>query len=169
MTLLFTTIIFWANTSFYTLQFTDIDGNIVSMSRFAGKKVLLVNISTDSKRADQLAGLQQLHQQYGDSLAIIGFPSNSFNKESRSNAGIKQYCQSKYGISFLIASKNPIEGPQIQPVYDWLSRSSKNGVMNDPIMGNFQKFLISKTGELIGVFSPTLSPLSKEIISAIEN
>ncbi|MBL7739065.1 MAG: glutathione peroxidase [Chitinophagaceae bacterium] len=157
------------NTSFYTLQFQDIDDNIVSMNQFAGKKILLVNIATGSARVNQLSGLQQLHQQYGDSVVVIGFPSNSFSHEPLSNAEIKQYCQSNYGVTFLLASKNPIAGIVAQPVYHWLTNSSENGAMNDPVKSDFQKFLISKEGELIGVFSPSLDPMCMEIQNAIEN
>lgn len=169
MKILLVTVILLFNTSFHNLQFTDIDGNSVSMSQYSGKKILLVNIATGSSRVSQLSGLQQLHQQYGDSLIIIAFPSNSFSHETRSNAEIKQFCQSNYGVTFLIASKNPIAGPEIQPVYQWLTNSSENGIMNEAVKGDFQKFLISGTGELIGVFSPAVSPLGNEIISAIEN
>jgi glutathione peroxidase len=158
-----------ANTSFYSLQFTDIDGNTISMNQYAGKKILLVNIATGSARVNQLAGLQQLHQQYGDSLVIIGFPTNSFSHETRTNAEIKQFCQSNYGVTFLLAAKNPVAGTEIQPVYHWLTYVSENGEMDGPIGADFQKFLVSETGELIGVFSPSLDPTSNEIRNAIEN
>jgi glutathione peroxidase len=160
MTCLFTT-------SIYTVQFQNIDGGTVSMSQYQGKKILIVNIATGSSKVNQLAGLQQLQQQYGDSLVVIGFPSNSFGKESRSNAEIKQFCQSNYGVSFLLASKNPVSGAEIQPVYNWLTSISQNGIIGDTVLSNFQKFLINQSGQLVGVFGPSVDPMSQEMINAI--
>jgi glutathione peroxidase len=157
------------STSIYTLQFTDVDGNQVSMSNYQNKKILLVNIATGSPRVSQLAGLQQLHQTYGDSLVIIAFPSNSFANETRSNAEIKQFCQSNYGVTFKIAAKNPVAGAGIQSIYNWLAQASENGVMDGTVGRDFQKFLISKEGTLIGVFAPSVVPTDPQILNAITN
>jgi glutathione peroxidase len=101
------------------------------MSQFAGKKILIVNIATNSPRIGQLAALHQLQEQYSDSLVIIRFPSNSFGNESRSDSAIKEFCQSNYGISFYLARKNPVAGTLIQPVYGWLTETMTDGlVMN---------------------------------------
>lgn len=154
-------------TSIYSLEFQDVDGNTVSMNQFQGKKILLVNIATGSSKVNQLGALQQLHQQQGDSVVVIGFPSNSFDDEGRSNAEIKQFCQSNYGVTFLLASKNPVKGAQIQAVYNWLTNASQNGVMGDSVINNFQKFLISETGNIIGVFGPSIDPMSPEVIYAV--
>jgi len=156
-------------TSIYNLQFQDIDGNTRPLSVYQGKKILLVNIATGSTRVNQLQGLQQLHQQYGDSVVVIGFPSNSFGNESRSNSEIKQFCQANYGVSFLLAAKTDVTGPQIHPVYHWLSNISSNGINGAPLQKNFQKFLISQTGSLIGIFSPTVEPTSEQITGALTN
>lgn len=155
--------------SIYNIQFKNIDGVSQSMSQYQGKKILIVNIATGSGRVSQLAGLQQLQQRYADSLVVIGFPSNSFYHEARSNAEIKQFCQSQYGVSFLLAEKNPISGLDIQPVYRWLTTLSENGVMGHPVGADFQKFLINETGKLIGVFSPAVDPMSNELTSVISN
>lgn len=156
-------------TSIYTLEFTDADGNTVSMNSYQQKKILLVNIATGSSRVSQLAGLQQLHQSYGDSVIIIAFPSNSFGHEARTNAEIKQFCQNNYGVSFKIAAKNPVAGAGLQPIYNWLAQTGENGVMNGTIGNDFQKFLINKDGMLIGVFSPSVQPTDSLIINALIN
>lgn len=157
------------NSSIYSLQFQDIDGTTVSMNQYQGKKILLVNIATGSSRVDQLAGLQQLHQQYGDSVVIIGFPSNSFGHESRSNEEIKQFCQTNYGVTFLIASKNPVTGTGIQSIYNWLTDIGENEMMGDPVGRDFQKYLISSSGQLIGLFGPSVEPMSSELTNQIIN
>jgi len=154
-------------TSIYNHQFTDVDGNNFSMTSCQGKKILLVNIATGDARVNQLAGLQQLHQQYGDSLVIIAFPSNSFGDEPKTNGEIKQFCQINYGASFTIASKNAVSGTGIQSIYSWLAQSSENGVMNGTVGGDFQKFLIDKNGALIGVFAPSVLPGDNSLVQAI--
>jgi glutathione peroxidase len=88
-------------TNIYSLRFSSIDGTQISMNSFQGKKILLVNIATESKRVGQLGELQQLQQQFGDSLVIIAFPSNSFSKETKTNAEIKQLCENTFHTSFL--------------------------------------------------------------------
>ena len=154
-------------TSIYSLSFTDTDGSTVNMNSFQNKKILLVNIATNSPRVGQLTGLLQLKQQYGDSLVIIAFPSNSFGNETRSDAEIKQYCQQNYNVNFFIASKNSVFGLYIQPVYNWLKHTAENGVMDVEIMSDFQKILINNDGNIIGVFAPGVSPTDTSIVSAI--
>jgi glutathione peroxidase len=153
--------------SVYELQFTDTDGNTVAMSQFEHKKILLVNIASGSNRASQLAGLQQLQQQYADSVVVIGFPSNSFGNEQRSNSQIKQFCHDTYGVTFLLAAKNDVTGESMQTLYNWLTKESENGVANQLVRGDFQKYLINSNGQLIGLFSSSVEPLSPEIVNAI--
>lgn len=157
------------NTSIYTHSFQDIDGNTQSMSQYQGKKILLVNIATGSAGVTQLAGLQQLHTQYGDSLVIIAFPSNSFGKESRSNAEIKTFCQANYGVSFILAAKTDVTGQQIHPIYNWLLNVSENGIIGTPVERNYQKFLINESGTLVGFYAPTIEPMSSQITDALTN
>ena len=107
---------------FHSLSFQNSDGATISMSTFQGKKVLLVNIATGSDKVSQLSELQQLQQQYGDSLVVIVFPSNSFGHEARSNSEIKQYCQTNYNSSFIIAAKTVVTGSGVHPVFSWLTR-----------------------------------------------
>jgi glutathione peroxidase len=161
--------LFVINTSIYTLEFQDIDGNAQSMSQFQGKKILLVNIATESPRVNQLAGLQQLHQQYGDSVVIIGFPSNSFGAEPRTNAEIKAFCQTNYGVTFLLASKTEVAGTQSHPIFNWLANATENGVIAVPTQRNFQKFLIGKTGMLSGYFVPAVEPADSSVIESFTN
>lgn len=154
-------------TSIYSLHFTDIEGNQINMSAYQHKKILLVNIATGSTQANQLTGLQQLHQTYGDSLVIIAFPSNSFGNESKTNAEIKQYCQNQHGVTFKIASKNAVTGGGIQSIYNWLSSKISNGMMDAVLTRDFQKFLIDTDGKLIGAFGGSVLPTDSQLINAI--
>jgi glutathione peroxidase len=153
--------------NFHSLSFQDTDGNTVNMSSFQSKKVLIVNIATGSDKVTQLAQLQQLQQQYADSLVVIVFPSNSYGHENRSNAEIKQFCQANYNASFIIAAKTAVTGNNIHPVFDWLAKKTSNGEMDAPAGNDFVKFLITKDGMLIGVFSSKVSPMDSEIKEAI--
>ncbi|MCX6319298.1 MAG: glutathione peroxidase [Bacteroidetes bacterium] len=153
--------------SFYSLSFQNSEGSNINMSSYQGKKVLLVNIATGSDKVSQLAGLKQLQQQYADSLVVIVFPSNSFGHETRTDAEIRQFCQSTYNTNFIIASKSNVTGTGVNPVFAWLADKLKNGEMNAVAGGDFQKFLIDKDGMLVGVFAPKVVPLDSEIIDAI--
>ncbi|MDB5199281.1 MAG: glutathione peroxidase [Chitinophagaceae bacterium] len=139
----------------------------INFNDFQNKKILLVNIATGSPRANQLGELQQLKQQYGDSLVIVVFPSNSFGNESRSNAAIKEFCQLQYGVSYLLAAKGAVTGSYMQPVYQWLTHESQNGIQNSEIKGDFQKYLIDRNGQLLAIFAGSVSPLDPQIVSAI--
>lgn len=154
-------------TSIYSLSFTDIDGNTVNMSSYQNKKIMLVNIASNSSRVGQLTGLQQLHQQYGDSLVIIAFPSNSFGKEPLGNAEIKAFCQNNYGVTFKIAQKGSVSGLAMQPIYDWLAHTAQNGLTDVNLVKDFEKILIGKDGSIIGIFSPAVAPTDPGIVSAI--
>ncbi len=167
--LLIVTTCFMLQTSIYSLHFNTSTGTDTSMSAYEGRKILLVNIATASPRASQLAGLQQLQQQYGDSLTVIAFPSNSFGNEPRSNSAIRQYCDSAYGAGFQIAEKGNVTGAQQTAIYQWLTSRTVNGVTGAAIIGDFQKYLIGKDGSIIGVFSPVVTPTDSLITKAITN
>lgn len=158
---------FLLQTSIYTLSITDTNGNTHALSQHQGKKMMLVNIATGSDKVGQLAELQQLQQQFGDSLVIIAFPSNGFGNEPKSDAEIRQFCQNVYNISFVIAAKNPVTGPGAQPVYSWLASASQNGGTSITINGDFQKILIDSAGDIVGVFAPAVSPLHASVIHTI--
>lgn len=155
-------------TSFYTLQFQGSNGTTQSMGQYQGKKVLLVNIATGSARAGQLAQLQQLQQLYADSLVVIAFPSNSFGHEPLGDSALRQYC-ADHGYTFQLAATQPVTGQNLQGIYHWLATQSENGVMAQPVLGDYQKFLINGSGMLVGVFSAPTEPMGTQIRAAISN
>jgi glutathione peroxidase len=153
--------------NFYSLSFVDINGTTINMSSYQGKKVLICNMATGSNKVNQLIGLQQLKQQFGDSLVVILFPSNSFGKESRTDAQIKQFVQSNIGTSLVIASKTNITGTTSNTIFTWLASKMQNGEVDGIAGGDFQKYLIGKTGNIIGVYSPKIKPTDPSIITTI--
>lgn len=161
-------LLFSFTVSIYSLQFPAINGNAVPMSTFQGKKLLLVNLATGSSLAYQIGELQQLQQQFADSLVVIGFPSNSFGHETRTDQQIREYCQTQFGVTFLLAAKNPVIGGNRQSIYNWFAYKIDNGVMDAEINGDFQKILISEQGNIVGIFAPAVSPLDSTLINAIK-
>lgn len=156
-------------TSFYSLSFQDINGTTIEMSSFQGKKVLISNIATGSPKAGQLAAMQHLQQQYGDSLVVIVFPSNSFGNEPKTNAQIKQYCDTSLHNTFIIAAKSNVSGAGSHLVFSWLASQSQNGQMNAVAQADFTKFLVGNDGKLIGIFSSKVSPTDPDIVNGIVN
>lgn len=160
--------LFLFTTSIYNFSVSDTQGGTINFNNYQHKRLLLVNIATgNSARVSQLAGLQQLQQQFADSLVVIGFPSNSFGNESRSNAEIQQFCQTNYNTSFLLAAKGSVDSTGIQPIYNWLTKKNENGMLDSRVRGDFQKYLIDQDGNLVAVFSGSVLPTDNQITSAI--
>src|SRR5690606_37255331 len=106
--------------------------------------------------------------QYQEKVVVVGFPANDFlSQEPGSNEEIAAFCQKNYGVSFPMAAKISVKGKKKEPIYRWLTNKDYNGVQNTTVKWNFQKYLISETGALIGVFDPKVKPLDSTIISAI--
>ena len=157
------------NVSFYDLSVTINDGSQLSFSSFKGKKLLLVNTASDCGYTNQYADLQKLYEENKDKLVIIGFPANDFKEQEKgSDAEIASFCKKNYGVTFPLAQKSVvIKSSQQNPVYQWLTDSAKNGWCNQFPSWNFSKYLINENGLLTNYFDPSVSPLSKEVINAI--
>ena len=150
--------------SFYALSAEDINGEIISMSSFKGKKVLLVNVASQCGYTPQYEGLQTLYETYSDSLVVLGFPSNDFLwQEPGSNSEIKTFCQRTYGVTFPMFSKIHVKGRKQHPIYDWLSDSKLNGWNDENPSWNFNKYLLDEKGNLIEWFGANLEPLDTMI------
>ena len=150
--------------SFYALSAEDINGAIISMSSFKGKKVLVVNVASQCGYTPQYEGLQTLYETYSDSLVVLGFPSNDFLwQEPGSNSKIKTFCQRTYGVTFPMFSKIHVKGRKQHPIYDWLSDSKLNGWNDENPSWNFNKYLLDEKGNLIEWFGANLEPLDTMI------
>ena len=150
--------------SFYALSAEDINGAIISMSSFKGKKVLVVNVASQCGYTPQYEGLQTLYETYSDSLVVLGFPSNDFMwQEPGSNSEIKTFCQRTYGVTFPMFSKIHVKGRKQHPIYDWLSDSKLNGWNDENPSWNFNKYLLDEKGNLIEWFGANLEPLDTMI------
>lgn len=151
--------------SFYDLSATQIDGKELKFADFKGKKLLLVNTASDCGYTNQYADLQKLYDQFKDKLLVIGFPANDFKEQEKgTDEEIAQFCQKNYGVTFPVMKKSVvIKSAQQNPVYQWLTDSSKNGWCNQQPSWNFSKYLVDENGVLANYFDPSVSPLSNEI------
>ena len=155
--------------SIYKIKVKDIIGNDVSLSRYKGKVLLIVNVASKCGFTPQYNDLQALYDEYqSEDFVILGFPSNNFlNQEPGSNEDINRFCISNYGVTFPMFSKLSVKGKNQHPLYEYLTSKELNGRKNFPVQWNFQKFLIDKKGKIAHVFTPTervKTPKIKRII-----
>jgi glutathione peroxidase len=158
------------NKTLYDFKTTTIDGKVFKFSSLKGKKVLVVNTASKCGFTRQYATLQKLYDTYKDrNFVVIGFPANNFGgQEPGTNAEIKEYCTSHYGVTFPMMSKISVKGNDIDPLYEWLTSKSLNGVVDAEVQWNFQKFMIDEQGKLVGFASSKEEPNSEKITGWIE-
>lgn len=158
-----------AQQSFYDLKAKTIDGGVFEFATLKGKKVMIVNTASKCGLTPQFEGLETLHKKYGgDNFVILGFPSNDFlGQDPGTNQEIYEFCTKNYGVSFTMMEKIVVKGDNVHPVYQWLTKKSKNGVMDSKISWNFQKYLIDENGRLIEKIDPRDKPDDPRIIAFI--
>lgn len=149
--------------SIYDFKVNALDGSIVDFARFRGKNLLVVNTASKCGYTNQYARLQELHELYGDQLAVLGFPSNDFLwQEPLSNSEIASFCEKNYGVSFQMFEKIGVRGRTRHPLYRWLS--AKAGKKPS---WNFCKYFVNGQGEVTGFYGPKVDPIDQEIIKQI--
>lgn len=154
--------------SFYDFKMKDINGQEVDFSQFKGKKLLLVNVASKCGYTKQYEDLQKLHQEHGDEVTIIGFPANNFgSQEPGTNEEIKEFCSSKFGVTFMMMDKISVKGDDKAPLYKWLSDKDLNGWNDKEPTWNFCKYFINEKGELVKFFASSVKPMDEEILQLI--
>jgi glutathione peroxidase len=150
--------------SIYNISITSLQGEIIDIANFKGKKLLIVNVASKCGFTDQYKDLQSLHEKYGNHLQIIGVPCNQFGKQEPNDVReIEKFCTQNYGVSFLMTEKIKVKGDQQHPLYYWLTNKSENGEKNSSVRWNFQKYLIDEDGRLLDYFYAITSPSSSKI------
>lgn len=155
--------------SFHDFKVKDIDGNTIDLKKYKGKKVLVVNVASECGYTPQYKDLESLYKTYKDSnLVILGFPCNDFSgQEPGTEVEIKEFCTKNYGVTFPIMSKVVVKGKDIEPLYKWLQSKSENGVQDNEVKWNFNKFMISKEGKFQGYLPSRIQPNDPIIIDWI--
>jgi glutathione peroxidase len=151
---------------FYSLSATKINGDNLNFSELKGKKILIVNVASLCGYTPQYEYLQSLYMQFGggNKFEILGFPTNDFGgQEPGADSTIDQFCRENYDVTFQMMSKITVVGAEKHPVYQWLTLMSKNGVKDQEVLWNFQKYLIDENGKYVEVLSSATSPLDPKI------
>jgi glutathione peroxidase len=150
--------------SAYSFKVKSIDGGAIDLSAYKGKKILIVNTASNCGYTRQYEGLEALYKKYKGQLVVIGFPANNFGgQEPGSNEEIKEFCTSKFNVTFPMAAKVSVKGKDIDPLFKWLTNKSENGVLDANISWNFNKFLLDENGALLQHFSQSVEPMSEAI------
>tara|TARA_B100000795_G_scaffold28904_1_gene19099 strand:- start:6499 stop:7020 length:522 start_codon:yes stop_codon:yes gene_type:complete len=148
----------------YGVTINTLQGGIINLSLFKGKKILFVNVASKCGFTKQYKDLQKLNDTNKDSLVIIGVPCNQFGKQEPGDVSeIQSFCELNYGVTFLITEKVDVKGSNQHPLYAWLTCESLNGKRNSNVKWNFQKYIVNEKGELIDHYYSIISPLSKKI------
>jgi len=154
------------------LDFTmrSIDEKEVPLSTYRGKVLLIVNVASRCGNTKQYEGLQKLYEIYRErGFEVLGFPANNFlGQEPGTNVDIKEFCSTKYGVTFPMFSKISVKGGDQHPLYRFLTSDSTNPKYSGSVKWNFQKYLINRDGEVIAKFAPGDEPMSADVVSAIE-
>ena len=152
-------------TSVYEFKVPGLDGKTIDLSRFKGKKILIVNTASKCGFTPQYADLEKLYTQYQNKLVIVGFPANNFGQqEPGTSAEITEFCTKNYGVTFPMAEKVDVVGNNIAPLFKYLTdEAHKLGVKDPVIAWNFTKFLVDENGKLIAVFPSKVRPTDEQI------
>ena len=146
--------------SVYSFQVKDIRGQDVSLEKYRGKTLLIVNVASKCGFTPQYAGLEALYRQYKDKgLEILGFPCNQFGAQEPGSEGeIAEFCRANYSISFPMFSKVDVNGANTAPLFRYLKSEAPGLLGTEAIKWNFTKFLVDKTGRVIRRYAPPDTP-----------
>lgn len=151
----------------YDYSFQTIEGKPLPLSSYKGKAVLVVNTASFCGYTPQYTGLQSLWDEYKDKgLVVLAVPANDFgSQEPGTAAEIKDFCESKYDVTFPLASKEVVKGNDAHPFYKWAAQTL--GEDKAP-KWNFHKYLIDPNGGLIAAFPSKVEPKSPELMAAVD-
>ncbi len=157
--------------SVYDFTMKDIDGNDVSLSKYKGKIIVIVNTASQCGLVGQLSEIEAFYKKYSNKgVVVLGFPANNFlGQEPLKNADIKAFCSKNYGVTFPLFEKISVKGKDINPLYQYLTNKSENGVIDAPIKWNYQKFIIDKNGKIYSSVAPRTTVNDQEFLQSIED
>lgn len=156
--------------SIYNIKINSLQEKPINLNDYKGKNILFVNVASKCGFTKQYEDLQKLHETYKDKLVVIGVPCNQFGgQEPGTFKEIETFCQANFGVTFLMTEKVDVKGSNQHPLYQWLTKQSKNGNMDTSVKWNFQKYLVGKNGELIDYYLSVTNPMSEKITNHIKN
>ncbi|MBU0925842.1 glutathione peroxidase [bacterium] len=148
--------------SIYDFNVKTIDGEEISMSKYKGKVLLIVNVASKCGFTSQYEGLENLYEKYkNEDFMVLGFPSNQFaNQEPESNEKIKEFCSLTYEVKFDMFAKIDVNGENESPLYTFLKSNQKGILGTENIKWNFTKFLVNKEGTIVDRYGSATTPES---------
>ncbi|HEX4159420.1 MAG TPA: glutathione peroxidase [Rhizomicrobium sp.] len=151
-------------TTAYDFHAVTVAGDEISLARYAGQVLLVVNTASKCGFTPQYEGLENLYRTYRDrGLMILGFPCNQFGgQEPGSAKEIAAFCDTIYGVSFPLFQKIEVNGANAHPLYKFLMREKRGLLGTVSIKWNFTKFLIDRTGRVVARYSPRTKPTAIE-------
>jgi glutathione peroxidase len=156
--------------SLFDVPVQTLAGDETTLAEHKGKALLIVNVASRCGLTPQYAGLERLHAAYADrGFAVLGFPCNQFlGQEPGTSGEIAQFCSATYGVTFPMYAKVDVNGPDRHDVYaELVTTLDAEGAAGD-VQWNFEKFLVSPEGELVGRFRPRTDPEDPAVVAAIE-
>jgi len=156
--------------SIYAHRIATLDGRPFDLEGLRGKAVLVVNVASKCGLTPQYTGLQELQHKYADrGFTVLGVPCNQFGGQEPGTAEeISTFCLSTYGVTFPMTEKVDVNGKHKHPLFAELgAKADASGEAGD-IQWNFEKFLLSPSGEVVARFRPTVTPEAEELVSALE-
>jgi glutathione peroxidase len=173
--------------SIYEIPVDRIDGTPATLAEHKGDVLLIVNVASKCGFTPQYDGLEKLYETYRDrGFAVLGFPSNDFlGQEPGSNEEIQAFCTANFGVQFPLFGKIPVAGPDKHPLYAYLTnalqdaqgRASMEASIRShnaeppprpEVIWNFEKFLVTRNGEVAYRFAPDIAPDASAVVDAIE-
>ena len=157
--------------SIHELELPRLDGKLESLSAYAGKVVLAVNVASKCGFTPQYAGLQALQDRYADrGLVVVGFPCNQFfSQEPGTAEQIQEFCSINYGVSFPLFAKLDVKGPDQHPLYAILTETADDAGKAGNVRWNFEKFLVGRDGRPVRRFRSKVVPDDPSLVGAIES
>ena len=150
----------------YDYSFNGIEGNLIKLSDFKNKIIIVVNVASRCGYTPQYNDLQKIWSEYKDkNVVVIGVPTNNFKQEPGSNKEIKDFCETNFGINFPMTEKTNVIGREAHPFYQWARKD--HGIAAIP-KWNFHKIIIGKNGKVIETFASFTKPTSKKFLNTLE-
>jgi glutathione peroxidase len=152
------------------IALTALDGSDTTLDDFAGQALLVVNVASQCGFTRQYAGLEALHERYRDrGFSVLGFPSNQFGAQEPGTAEeIAEFCSVNFGVTFPLFAKTDVNGPGRHPLFAKLTETPDGDGKAGDVAWNFEKFLVSPQGEVVGRFRSNVEPDDPALVAAIE-
>ncbi|MDA8357957.1 MAG: glutathione peroxidase [Actinomycetota bacterium] len=155
----------------YDIPIHTLSGDDSSLAPYRGKALLLVNVASKCGLTPQYTGLEKLQERYGSrGFSVLGFPCNQFlGQEPGTAEEIQEFCSTTYGVTFPLFEKIDVNGDERHPIYSELTAVPDAEGQAGDVTWNFEKFLLSPEGEIVGRFRPQVEPEDETLVAAIES